>query len=88
MSSIERVALDYTARKFYIKFYEQDGELDTRINGKTNTIGDWRYFPVVIGGSGINIEEEKLAYLDTNNNVVEVFDIDIKKSADAMRLEE
>lgn len=88
MSPIERVAIESSARKIYIKFYEQDGELETLVSGKTNTIGDWNYFPVIIGGIGINFEEEKLAYLDTNNKVVEVFNIDIKKSADAMRLEE
>ena len=86
MSSIERVA--WEGLNVYIKFYNQDEELATRINGKIKEFGDWHYLPLVIGGIGINYEDEKLAFFNTSNEIEEVFDIDIKKTADSLRLRE
>lgn len=86
MSSIERVAWD--GLNVYIKFYNQDEELATRINGKIKEFGDWHYLPLVIGGIGINYEDEKLAFFNTSNEIEEVFDIDIKKTSNSLSLRE
>lgn len=86
MSPIERVAWD--GLDFYIKFYGQDGELDTRIDGTIQDIGDWHYFPLVIGGIGINIQDEKLAYFNLSGDIEEVFELDIKKTSQSSNLRE
>lgn len=84
MSSIERVAID--GLNFYIKFYEQDEELNTRLNGSREERGDWRYYPLSIGGIAINIEDEKLVFFNSSGEMDEVFDLDIKKSAQSASL--
>ena len=86
MSPIERIAWD----KFdvYIKFYNQDDEIKTRLNGSIKEYGDWRIFPMVIGEFRLNIEDEKLKYYGASGKLLEIFDLDINKSADALMLKE
>ena len=83
ISSIERIAMD--GQTIWIKFYGQEDELSTRITGKVQERGNWNYIPVVIGKIGLNIEDEKVSYYNNSGELLGIFDLDVKKSAEAAR---
>lgn len=86
MSSIERIAWDEF--DIYIKYYNQENELHTKLDGKIQNIGDWHYLPLVIGGIGLNIQAEKLAFFNLSKEIEEVFDLDISKTYKSSELRE
>lgn len=56
MSSVERFA--WKGLDVWIKFYDQDDEMSSRLNGHVETEGDWTIIPFKSGKVAVNFQEE------------------------------
>lgn len=86
MSAIERIAINGQTKKAYIKFYNNDEEIEWDIERYKENRGITIY--VLTGAEiGFDLEAEKIYYYKSNGKLVAYFEWDIKKTADAMRIQ-
>ena len=86
MSPIERVAFMGGKGKFYIKFFGQEDDMECRILGQSEDIENVTFFPLSNGAIGIDTADECIVWGSPGSTVVEVFEMDMDKTYEALRL--
>lgn len=87
MSAIERVAFIGNKGKIFIKFFNQDEEMECSVNGHSEDVGDVTFFPLINGKIGIDVENERIIWVSSGNDIIETFKMDIEKTCKALMKE-